>query len=794
MPEMIPHSFERAAFLGGYGERGKAAKIDVAAKKIDKVMRIRPIDEPAKRKITEGARDVVVGLGNGVETVGELQEILNDPNKTETQKRNADHSLEILSKGAFVAMQYGGNQELVDLLGRGSVVEIEARLPEPLKGLGERILGNIIDDENILSELRTLDKRRERAAMAGQAGDKVLAEAIDKSLGRLIEMDNVNEDQLKMVLAYLGTERLELMETSEQVQTRTAGRGERTTRRERGDEFDDMSAEELLTELLRRDEDGEEVRLSGSESENNAVAAARRFQRMRSRFEREDALEGETSFMSIREALDEIEASDKESGDIGLNTDKLRYLFGVTVGISKGTLRVTDLPNGVQLKDVSREITSRLILNDMALMASNTKDIEGIVKLMVGMHRGDSTHTMDRDMIGFFLNKGSNGLPVDLAWDLRQEAYFNYEGVLRTIATSPDYNYLVGVAGPMRDSASFTDTGVVMHKSEEYGIDRDYGTNLRCDLEVGRVAAVEEYMVRRIMSERHVSEADARKAVELARKLSVATFQDSAANIAFVDGDDYAELILFKWLRYQDGVEVTPGRASEAKNKPVGSIDTIKYIESLTSSWLGTVARKTSDRGMWKPLRAADIDAEAIGGKSDSAYHFASIVFKKVQPVKELFMKDLGPKEMMSMYEMQKAFERLNKTFAEATKAGWVVLNPKYIDSETLRLIASGDRDKRGLTELQRKFRVVFMKNVLERGSLSPLALGWNEETLEELRVQLVTGNHFITSSGKPDGNFIDLDEWNKAVKFSGIVTRIRSAEDRKSRRGIVGGLLGSKR
>jgi len=90
---------------------------------------------------------------------------------------------------------------------------------------------------------------------------------------------------------------------------------------------------------------------------------------------------------------------------------------------------------------------------------------------------------------------------------------------------------------------------------------------------------------------------EAERAYELARKLSVATYTDSAANIAFADGDDYSELILFKALRYQDGVEVVVEvddkgvkHRKPAKNKPVGSTETIKYIESLTSPWLATFA------------------------------------------------------------------------------------------------------------------------------------------------------------------------------------------------------------
>ncbi len=803
---MIGQSIEKLAFLG---EKARnlpfMERVDATAHKLN--IALNPIDKTGEKLIEGNTSRIVSGLAAEGEwrcdTVRSLIETSRDTEKI-ANREVAIQRLDVLSSATYIAMRHGGNDRLINALGSKDGAAIDAVLPNSLKGIGGRVVEISINKEitnpKLCDALKKIDRRVEILRASGTVGEEQLGKLIgDKilELSELVdELDSKGYEELTRVSAYLGAEadrvKMSLAEREEVSHPSRLKKNKDVESRRFDDEIEpgDLSDEELLTDLLDDSDDEEKERiLSGTKSERKALAAARRMQRMRNRFKEEEALEGETSLAIIRQKLDEIDASDKESGDIGLNTDKLRFLFGVTVGIDNKVLRITDLPPGVTPESVSSEIVNRMILNDLFLMASNTKDIEGVVKLMVGMHRGDSSHTMDKNMIGFFLNKGSNGIPVDLAWDLRQDAYFNYDEILgRIVRERPD---LVQKAGQMRDSNSFTDTGVVMHKSELYGIDKDYGTNLKCDLEPARVEAVEQYMIDRIVAERHVTLKIAKKAVELARKLSIATFQDSAANIAFVDGDDYAELILFKWLRYQDGVEVTPGKASEAKNKPVGSIDTIKYIDSLTAPWLATVARKGTDRGMWKPLKAADIDAEAIGGKSDSAYHFASIIFKKVQPTKELFLKDLGPKELMSMYDMQKAFERLNKTIAEAIKSGYTVLNEKYIDADIFRKL--GSTDKKALTDLQRKFRVVFMRNVLERGSLSPVGLGWNEEALEEIKLQYVTGNHFTTSTGNPDGNFINLDEWNKAIKYSGIIPRIRAAENRKNRRGMAGRLLGGK-
>lgn len=541
----------------------------------------------------------------------------------------------------------------------------------------------------------------------------------------------------------------------------------------------------------------------------------------------------------VYEWLDHIEKSSKESNDLTINAEYLRLLFDVKMKPTetRRPLRIRDLDgkkvwirdpealqkaNGeteirniphveVQLTQemVAREITWRLYLHDLYLSTSSVKDIEGIAKLMIGMHHGDVNGEQDRDFITFFLNDGANGMPVAEAWDWRQRAYYHYGDLLREVADNdPD---LLARHGYDRDT--FIKLDPLMRRDEEFGIYEDLMGNMRCDLEVRR-NMVEEYMAKRIAAGFTYSDKPgdpptgriiplerAQKAVELAKRLSSATYQDSAANFAFVDGDDYAELILFKWLRYQDGVEISPKevKISYAKSKPTGSPKTIKYIDTLTPSWLFTVAGKdlmtnpdrANERGIGKPLYSRDINGRKINGKSDSVYHFFPIIMKKVQNAKMLFMDEQKPGDILLRSNVQKNFERLNKTISEATKAGWFVLDPRFMP-ETMHDMraAGGDKLKRSVLdmEMQRTFRTWYVANALDLAGSSP-GLGWDLFRLEDAKLLYSVRKFFRSSVGEEA--FISSEQWKFCESISNVRNMLGSKMRREERMKSTLGFMG---
>lgn len=523
----------------------------------------------------------------------------------------------------------------------------------------------------------------------------------------------------------------------------------------------------------------------------------------------------------VYEWLDHIEKSAKESNDLTINADYLRSLFDVKMkeNETKRPVKIIDLDGRkvwardpdmlekvgslAEFKDiplkkmeltqemVAREITWRLYLHDLNLSTSSIRDIEGIAKLMIGMHHGDVNGEQDRDFITYFLNDGANGMPVAEAWDYRQKAYYDYGKLLSEVADNDPE--LIASKGFNRES--FIELDPLMRESEKYGIHETLMGNMRCDLNVTRRNLVEEYMAKRLAQGigydgneigHKVDLETAKKAVELAKRLSCATYQDSAANFAFVDGDDYSELILFKWLRYQDGFEVDPKKATDAKNKHVGSPETVRYIDTLTPSWMSTIAcddlmknpAREKDRGIGKPLYSKDINGRKIGGKSDSVYHFFPIVMKKVQNAKMLFMDEQKSGDMLLLSNMKKNFERLNKTFSEATKAGWNVLDPKYMPELMREKVTAMSKMEKSEIDMRMQgvFRAWYVTNALEVAARSP-GLGWNTIELEKIKKMYSVDKLFTSRTGELDKSFISKNQWKDCERISLVRPRLAANE-----------------
>lgn len=203
--------YAKNAFLGEKkGNLAYRAKVDEAAEGINKILN--PIDDVAKKMTSRDSVALIHSFGIQVDSVESLDNTIHDPNKSQQQKENAEIVLDVLAKGAYIAMRYGENEEVKADLCSGSVERIESRLPEPLKGLGERVRANIIDEPDILRILDELDKQRERHEKNGALGRKTLAKKIEEAYEELdtLEIESKYEDQRGMVMAFLGVEAEEL--------------------------------------------------------------------------------------------------------------------------------------------------------------------------------------------------------------------------------------------------------------------------------------------------------------------------------------------------------------------------------------------------------------------------------------------------------------------------------------------------------------------------------------------------------------------------------------------------------
>lgn len=207
----ILSSFREKAFLGEAIRSEKLInQIDQTAKKVNMILN--PVDDIAKKKVVGESIKLIEDLTEqGQWKAGSVDKLLaaeNDKNRP-ANRELASKRLDILGKGVFVAMRYGENEELKDVLGKASAVEIDNVLPEPLKGLGERVRSNIIEDENILKVLDDLDKTRRVTSGSGKTGEKKLEGKIDESLDKLLKLseEGADEEEIKMVWSYLAAEK-----------------------------------------------------------------------------------------------------------------------------------------------------------------------------------------------------------------------------------------------------------------------------------------------------------------------------------------------------------------------------------------------------------------------------------------------------------------------------------------------------------------------------------------------------------------------------------------------------------
>ncbi|KKQ31419.1 MAG: hypothetical protein US68_C0004G0022 [Candidatus Shapirobacteria bacterium GW2011_GWE1_38_10] len=840
---------------------------------------VRQNEDPDRPVMDAGYKDVVRSFGlQGVETVDDLFNRTDAPNYNPGKAREA---LNVMATAVYETMKEEGKGKLV-VAGTSSVEKyLPSEFVGRDKGdpEGSRFASMVV--QNFIDKFGTEEKRIEVSNTleyldyiknSGYNRGTFLAEQADETYANLKKirpnvMDKEEMEAYVKAIDYVsGLKTKNVVAESPKNKT---GESVEDPKKKIGEKAR-QSVEDIINEKLEKhplafdksempsDSDTEEEREEKLrrrelkiEKRGEGVARVLNQFDMRGRGERSELeIMGPVSVDEIRHTLKEMEDSGRDVSDLTLNSRKFGKLIDITNDINDKIKAIEEgdaekieksivvlgkngqVLNKAEMMELRTEIKMRSFLNDFFLATSDAHDIESIAKTMIAFHKGDTDKDWDKMFISFFLKNtekkdgdgklkelgSANGLFVDVAWDLRQDAYFNYGGEnVNKDVESGILNEIVKREDLMREYArtkgkeldfnspkdeartSFLKVSLLMGKSKEYKIDKNYYTNLRNDLNLERKEIVKKYMIEEIVKKVEAKNPDLRgiytkeeaeRAYELARKLSVATYTDSAANIAFADGDDYSELILFKALRYQDGVEVVVEvddkgvkHRKPAKNKPVGSTETIKYIESLTSPWLATFAKVDADRGAWKVLRAEDIDINKINPKSESTYHFGSIILKKVQEAKLILMSGASAKDVMDPDKTQKVFERLSKVVAEADKAGWNVFNPEYfklppVDKDHDRLIED-------LVRAQRFMRFVYVMGLLERATKTSL-YGWTRTTYDEYVKLLMDSGMFTDVNGGQNEKFISekqLDWINGAYRPRQIFDLFESRERAKKRK-----------
>jgi len=202
MSEFVSHTPEDLSKKPNLQDR-----VDKVADLVGNLMGTSNADEEAWIKRAGIFQQIQTEVGYGFRNAGDLLLVQDDDRKTEKQKELAKEAEELLVLGTAKAL-IGGSNEDKEAIGVGSIMKIKERLPEELNGLEKKVRDSIIDEPEIQKILDPLDIVRKRVAKAGETGQKVLEDQINKAQEKLIllEVDSTKEDQLGMVVEWLGEE------------------------------------------------------------------------------------------------------------------------------------------------------------------------------------------------------------------------------------------------------------------------------------------------------------------------------------------------------------------------------------------------------------------------------------------------------------------------------------------------------------------------------------------------------------------------------------------------------------
>jgi len=356
------------------------------------------------------------------------------------------------------------------------------------------------------------------------------------------------------------------------------------------------------------------------------------------------------------------------------------------------------------------------------------------------------------------------------AWDLRQKGYFNILSLREDIHQSGgDFKkHLIEQYGKdsdvvknfdktmadvtLRDrvgsrkmSAEKLNKSIQIKKDKDNGVDNPIYKNLFM-IEKGKdqseAEMIKEYMVWKLMDGERYTHDDALKSFELAKKLSVATFFDSRANITFAS-DDYSEILNAKLLRVSDGPD--SNGIKMGKSKGVGAPMSIPYIDSLACHWLDLSSKK-GWRSVYSSLNHNEIDFDNIDGRGDMAYHFSGVVASQVVPFQEALYEKISPKDVLAFNFLNKLFAKINKTTYDMCRAK---IRPVYqFKDEGLY-----DEDKRVEYKVSEKMRKVYVLNLMEIIGMN--SSGWTSTDLENFRNLLLSNPQIYGPDRKPGASFI---------------------------------------
>ena len=594
----IPDKYISKAPLGDiWKSPEKVAVIKVMAGAMDKVINMSMIDDPVRRKRDEAGSELVKSLADEgewvIDNVKELEAASKDGNRPQYQEVS-ENRLEILTGGLFYAIKEGKNEELKVALDSGNGVEIDNILPSPLRGLGKRVRNIEITNIDIRKTLDQLDIDGRDLKKIGKMGEGKLVENLQEASLKLVnlakDLPEKDVEQYDKVFAYLTYEYNSLIK-SENI----------------------ASSDSELKGVLERLADA--LSSQGEEVESGVAHLKNK----------------ETQLSYVRGLFSMIESSLKTTRDI--------YL-GKYSNMLEQFIAHEEVDDGVK-----KEVRSRLSLHDCSVLMKKANGyiersetgsdpecptISSAATLAEGMN-----HALNNESVSFFLRDGANGLPVDYAWDLYQDANTSYKKMLRKA------EIFHGLAsGEMSDDLK----SLVDNDPNLGNVDANYYT----DKNPKRKKLFDDFIIKTIVQKKNVSSSEALKSWDLAKKLAGATGENSVFNVSLAGNDELGEDIFLRLYR----------QGRDEKGRPRGPQIHLKEVEGVGNSWL---REKSGITDRTKPMHVKDIKFDEIQ-EGDYVYHFGVLISAKIHPLRNLLLdRAPDPSKLINIDFFQKAVDYFNK-------------------------------------------------------------------------------------------------------------------------------------
>ncbi|MFA5749791.1 MAG: hypothetical protein WC895_01025 [Candidatus Shapirobacteria bacterium] len=205
--DVLPKKTEERAFLGSDNEGLYRRQITRVAGQLDDA---KVIDESTSERETKTA--AVLHENFNVYSVRELKDRQQDPNLVSYVRENLKRSEERLAKSVLVSLKNSGVKEL-DLV---SAAAVDEKLPDSLKGLGEKISLFIITEPTIKKVLEGVDFYRNQFDVAdyGEKKDLVLGQ-IKMAEKEIMKVAPTKKREAELALAYLHSLKDEVIKNHE---------------------------------------------------------------------------------------------------------------------------------------------------------------------------------------------------------------------------------------------------------------------------------------------------------------------------------------------------------------------------------------------------------------------------------------------------------------------------------------------------------------------------------------------------------------------------------------------------